>query len=264
MNQNNMCEAHILVNSKPVQQFEHNSNTYIEGRIGTEYSIRLKNNHGSRVMAVVTVDGINVITGQPDNDEKQGYIINGYDSTEIKGFRKDLNSVGAFKFCQKSKSYCNEKGLANNNGVIGVRFYYEETNWVFYKPFNNRIEHVPTKPIPRCDFVCSNENKSSDNKGFDIDFISKSLVNNDNSSDVNFTSVVNENNFNIGTTWGQVKQSTVTYSAFECGNLINEIIIYYASLTSLKEMGVPIKKVDKIAMPKAFNNFATPPKGWKN
>lgn len=131
----------ITVNGKPIKQYSHKGNTYIEAKIGTEYNIRIKNDSHRRKLAVVTVDGLNVITGQPHsaNDIGEGYIVGAYDSFDIKGFRKDMNSVGAFKFCQSGKSYCNEQGLKGNNGVIGVRIYDQKVNEIVFG--NTRPKH---------------------------------------------------------------------------------------------------------------------------
>ena len=128
-------QVEVLVNNSPVRQHNHNGNTYIEARAGTEYSIKIKNSDHNRKLVVITVDGVNVITGEPQPESiGQGYIVRAYDSLDIKGFRKDMSSVGAFKFCKSGGSYCNEKGLKGNNGVIGVRIYDEKVvPLIYYK-----------------------------------------------------------------------------------------------------------------------------------
>ena len=66
-----MKDTHVevLVNGKTVRQYQHGAATYIEARAGTEYSIKIKNDTYCRKLAVITVDGLNVITGtiQPDD-----------------------------------------------------------------------------------------------------------------------------------------------------------------------------------------------------
>ena len=62
---NSQYEAQVLVHGKPVKEIPHLGETYIEGRIGTEYAIRFKNNSLRKVMAVISVDGVNVVTGEP-------------------------------------------------------------------------------------------------------------------------------------------------------------------------------------------------------
>ena len=95
---NTDTHVEIKVNGKSVRQYNQDGNTYIEARAGTEYSIKINNNSWERKMAVITVDGVNVISGQPQSsDIGEGYIINARNSIDIKGFRKDSSSVGAFK-----------------------------------------------------------------------------------------------------------------------------------------------------------------------
>ena len=93
MNRNSF-ELQILINGRPVKEYNHNNETYIEGRKGTEYTLKVKNNTYHRVLAIPAVDGINVITGKPATPDDSGYIIDGYNCVEIKGFRKDLETVG--------------------------------------------------------------------------------------------------------------------------------------------------------------------------
>ena len=95
----------VLVNGKPVKKYNHQSKVYIEGRSGTEYSLRLRNNSFDRVLAIISVDGVNVITGQVASENDTGYIIDPNSSIDVSGFRKDKNTVGSFVFRGKNESY---------------------------------------------------------------------------------------------------------------------------------------------------------------
>ena len=119
--QRNACEVLVCVNGKPVREYNYDQKTFLEGRPGSQYSLKLKNNSGKRVIAVISVDGLNVITGEPEDGDGAGYIVERYSSVDIKGFRHDMNSVGAFKFCEKSKSYCNSTKETKNNNPTNVR-----------------------------------------------------------------------------------------------------------------------------------------------
>lgn len=234
----------IKVNGKSVDQYEHNGCTFIEARDGTEYTITVQNHSYKRKLAIITVDGINVITGEPQgNDNKNGYVISAYNVVEIKGFRQDLNSVGTFKFCRKDGSYCNEKGLGGNNGVIGVRVYDEKSykvTWtstssdpdekLFYKRYGD------TKLWPetayRSSIVCSTISSQQDDS------------------------------FDLGTTWGKKVVDSAIEVSFDPEVDFDETIIYYDTRINLEKMGINFKKEKQISMPKAFGNFAKPPKGW--
>jgi hypothetical protein len=76
---------------------------------------------------VVSVDGLDVITGKAAEESNQGYLINAYSSTEIKGYRLTDDSSAAFVFTSKDGSYvANATGDARNSGVIGVRVFAEK------------------------------------------------------------------------------------------------------------------------------------------
>ena len=260
-------EVQVLVNGKPVKETSHHNRTYIESRIGTEYTLKIRNSKYSRVMAVITVDGINVVTGLPGTSSKNeaGYIVPACSSVDIKGFRKDLDTVGNFKFCQKSKSYCNEAGAPGNNGVIGVRIYsekYEPENWInkklkIYEPFEPAKPFTPpmyyrgipndystvSKSAPSYSYCSS---KSSDEPDMQINCVQTT-----------------SNAFGVGTTWGQVTHDHVDQVTFKVDEVVACFEIYYLSLKGMQKLGIPIKKEKALAFPQAFDGFANPPKGWE-
>ena len=251
-------EVDILVDGKPVKQFFHKTNHFIEAKVGSSYSVRIKNNSYSRALAVVTVDGLNVVSGLPQGNERGiGYIVSARDSLTVDGFRKNLQEVGSFEFCKKEESYCNEQGLAGNNGVIGVRIYNEKPShltWFeipkgdYYKyppletPWTPLYDTYPQitcqqNEIPITDCLRSINCKSA--------FTSSSSVPMD-----------------VGTTWGKKINSGAFTAEFEAEDSFVEFIIYYNSRNNLEKMGIPFKKETVIALPRAFGNFATPPKNW--
>jgi hypothetical protein len=71
--------------------------------------------------------------------------------------------------------------------------------------------------------------------------------------------------FDMGTKFGEAKESKVVEVEFEKGTLILPITnIYYASRQSLIEMGVPLGSEKQVSFPEPFKNqYATPPKGWR-
>jgi len=230
----------IKVNGKPIDQYKHEGMTFIEAREGTEYIIEIKNNDNQRKLAIITVDGINVISGLPQ-DQENGYVINNYSSFEIKGFRKDLDTVGAFKFCKRGLSYCNEQGLKGNNGVIGIRLYNEKIYPILYR---NTFE--------LSDFKITNDNSTSKTDSSSSCYSVKTEP----------CESVKSKSFALGTTWGKKINDTVKTVNFETDNEFQEIIIYYDSRKNLEKMGISFKKENQIVMPKAFGGFANPPKGW--
>lgn len=147
-------EVEILVNGKPVKKFSHNGKTYIQANKGSEYSIRVKNNSSSRRMFNVSVDGINVVNGEAAGKIPFGYVLNGYSSYEIKGFRTSNEEVHPFKFNDKQASYAAKSeetgGDVSNCGVIGVQVYEEKAKplptFIPNTVIIREVEKVPYTP----------------------------------------------------------------------------------------------------------------------
>ena len=126
---NEIYTVDILVNDKPIRKYPHNGKLFVEARKGDSYSIRIKNNSYSRVLAVTSADGLDTLTGKSATENGNGYVINGYNSLTIDGFRVSDEKVARFVFDQKNSSYAasKEDGSERNVGVIGIRLFTETT-----------------------------------------------------------------------------------------------------------------------------------------
>ena len=99
--------------------------TYVMGTVGSRYSITLTNHTGHRFETVATVDGLDVINGQPGTPSSRGYVLMPFATLEIDGFRQSQDAVAAFRFSRVADSYAAQTGSARNVGVIGVAFFAE-------------------------------------------------------------------------------------------------------------------------------------------
>jgi hypothetical protein len=99
--------------------------SWIVGEPGHEYSIRLRNRTGERVLAVVSVDGVNAITGETASPGQSGYVLEPWQTTEVEGWRKSLDRVAAFYFTSLGDAYATRTGRPNDVGVIGVAVFRE-------------------------------------------------------------------------------------------------------------------------------------------
>src|SRR3954451_13478599 len=77
-------------------------------------------------MTVLSVDGVNAITGESADTYQSGYVLEGYQSTEVDGWRKNMQEVAQFNFTALSDSYAAKTGRPNNVGVIGVAVFREK------------------------------------------------------------------------------------------------------------------------------------------
>jgi hypothetical protein len=132
----------VLVNGRPVTEYYKDGKSFIEARDGTEYTLRFRNNSWKRVLAIFSVDGVEVLKGKAAAQAENGYIVDAFSSIEIKGYRIDEETVAAFCFAGGKLSYAVTVGAAKtdpqtgattyektdkNNGVIGVRVFEEAT-----------------------------------------------------------------------------------------------------------------------------------------
>ena len=104
----------------------HNGQIYVAGKKDQRYNIRVTNTTGKRVLAVITVDGRNVLTGKKGSFRENGYILGAYESAAIDGWRQTDNTAAAFVFGKKDGAYSTEMGSPENVGVIGVAVFEEK------------------------------------------------------------------------------------------------------------------------------------------
>ena len=98
---------------------------YVVGQPGQRYIIELTNATTARFEAVGTVDGLDVITGQPGSLEGRGYLLMPGRTLRIEGFRQSDDAVASFRFGSVGDSYAAQRGDARNVGVMGLAFFAE-------------------------------------------------------------------------------------------------------------------------------------------
>lgn len=100
---------------------------YVAGEPGHEYEIRVRNRSGARVLAVTSVDGVNVLSGDTASTDQAGYVLDSYGETRIAGWRKNLSEVASFYFTRLPDSYAARTGRPDDVGVIGVALFREKS-----------------------------------------------------------------------------------------------------------------------------------------
>ena len=108
----------------PVHQ--HQGRYYVAGRPGARYGIRAYNRSGERLMAVMSVDGVNVVSGETANWEQNGYVFGPWQRFDVTGWRKSQAQVAAFEFTALANSYAARTGRPDHVGVIGVALFREQ------------------------------------------------------------------------------------------------------------------------------------------
>lgn len=108
--------------------------TWVPGVPGHRYAVRLTNTTGQRVLVVLSVDGVNAVTGQTADPAQAGYVLDPWESTEIAGWRKSMDEVAQFVFTDLPDSYAARTGRPRNVGVVGVAVFREQRPPVAYSP----------------------------------------------------------------------------------------------------------------------------------
>lgn len=105
---------------------EHRGQRYVAGELGHEYEIRLRNDSSGRLLAVTSVDGVNVVSGETASPSQSGYVLAPYQDLAVEGWRKSLGEVAAFYFTRLPDSYAARTGRPFDVGVIGVALFREK------------------------------------------------------------------------------------------------------------------------------------------
>lgn len=117
----------IEINNKSVREYFHDGQYFIEGREGSPFIIKLKNDTSSKIKAIISVDGISIIDGNPAGEKSQGYVISPLSTETFVGWRTSETTVNEFYFSNKRKSYVNRTDANPANiGVIGAMIFSEE------------------------------------------------------------------------------------------------------------------------------------------
>ncbi len=287
------CELTVCINGKPVREYANEGRAYVEAKPGSTYSLKFKNNTWGRILAVFSVDGIDVLKGKSASDADTGYVISAQSTVEIKGFRIDNDKEASFKFFEKGNGngYAEFKGDASSSGVIGVRVFSEKEKPVVVKTvFVDRPVFIDrpvyTDPYPRpywrsgisydnatyssatgghegtacCDFMSVDDTvrggSSTPTKGGTTTRSAVPLSARTKSL-MSFSSPVipqeTPKGFDMTTGWGDTVESKVTTTVFEKGTLIEQIEILYASRESLVQMGIKLDNALQILIPSAFD-----------
>ena len=118
-------EVYDRETGRALDQHYHRGQRYVAGEPGHEYSVRVRNLSDGRLLAVVSVDGVNAVTGETASPDQSGYVIDPGEVVDIVGWRKNLERAAAFYFTNLGDAYATRTGRPGNVGVIGVAAFRE-------------------------------------------------------------------------------------------------------------------------------------------
>jgi hypothetical protein len=233
--------------------FESGGRTYVLGALGKRYSLRVRNGSAQRVEFVASVDGRDVLDGQPSAWEKRGYIVNPYGEVVIDGFRLNEDAVAAFRFSSVKRSYAARMGDARDVGVIGVAVFSERQRVYVAPPhvvgdMRSANESAQGAPQPSVSGLgsagLSSQSKAESRRG-------------------------------LGTEFGEQRESRVTETEFQRASSSPSVLLSlrYNDCAGLVAMGIeasrgycPVQgdvQLRQSAEPFRRNSpFSQPPPGW--
>ncbi|WP_395741529.1 hypothetical protein [Prosthecobacter sp.] len=106
--------------------YDVNGSRIVVGQNGSHYSVRLENRTKKRIEVVLSVDGMNVLTGKAASPKQRGYVLNPKETYDVDGFRKNDTTTRAFVFGSVARSKAAASGGASNVGVIGLAVFEED------------------------------------------------------------------------------------------------------------------------------------------
>ncbi|MBS0462155.1 MAG: hypothetical protein JSS41_06745 [Proteobacteria bacterium] len=136
------CAAQPLVDLSVIDRdsgdtlttYRQHGRSYVPGVPGHRYALHLYNHSGERVMVVLSVDGVNAISGQTASASQAGYVLAPWQSADIEGWRKSDTDVARFYFTALDNSYAARTGRPDNVGVIGMAVFRERVREPVYAP----------------------------------------------------------------------------------------------------------------------------------
>jgi hypothetical protein len=210
----------------------HAGEYWVAGRPGAHYAIQIRNRGDARLLAVTSVDGVNVLTGEHAGFGQRGYVFDLWSGYGIAGWRKSDSQIAAFTFTPVPKSYAARTGRPGNVGVIGVALFRERIPQISYESQDASLERPVTPPAPpaqRFDGIAAAAPQAAPPSGIVADAESKAAARRESRSAPS-----------LGTGHGRREHSEVLRVGFEREqSQPNEIIrIRYDSRENLVAMGV--------------------------
>ena len=274
----------------PADEYYHNGAIWIEGREGNNYTIDIRNNTPTRALFIVSVDGLDVLAGQPAGPNSQGYVVNPYDTVIIPGWRLNDQQAAEFFFSRSRDSYVNAiGGSTSNTGVIGAMVFaeYSDPKWspvdvTSYYSSNVTSNRPMQSVVLNNTWVGSSLTKSTDRRIDSKSVNAATAAMPMNSSEVKtsggiIASALPMSNLtsspvtqDVGTGFGNATQWQTQATQFRKSNPNQPdavLAMYYNTARNLEKMGIRLRKKRDVSyqanpFPAYKSNGCKPPSDW--
>ncbi len=219
---------HDRVQNRNLPVYVHQGRHYIVGHPGNEYEIRLRNRQRADILTVVSVDGVDVITGDTADWQHSGYVLGAQQGFGVKGWRKSLERTAAFYFTALPDSYAARTGRPDHVGVIGVAVFRKKPEPVVQYSPPPRLARSMEAEAPAPSAMADERSARDAASGAGTSSRAEAPAN------------AAQKSARLGTGHGRSETSVVTYTEFERATVAPaEIItIYYDSHRNLVAQGV--------------------------
>ena len=255
----------VFVNDKPVYEYSHQGDTFIEGRKGSTFKLRFRNPTSKRVLVVPSVDGISTLDGNPAGPDSPGIIAEAYGTIDIPGWMVTTDKASQFVFQDRDSSYARSiDATTTNTGVIGVMVFSEvekvttrritPTTTVIHKHIYTPFQYP--NPLVGGPWGGSPVTWTSNTAGMTYDSVNMSAVS---------TSAQVEPSDQLGVGWGDAVEFKMNSTTFDKGEVVSQLVIFYDSRKNLERRGIQIERRDTLSIrPNPFPGIGCkPPAGWK-
>lgn len=146
-------------------QYRHRGQHWVPGTPGHRYAVRLTNHSHERVLVVLSVDGVNAISGRSAHPGQGGYVLEPWQTTEVAGWRKSMRDIAQFYFADFGDSYAARTGRPHDVGVIGIAVFEEARRMRLppphvYRPYGSPADAQSAPAAPAAESAAPSMAKS--------------------------------------------------------------------------------------------------------
>ncbi|EKE27652.1 MAG: hypothetical protein ACD_3C00180G0003 [uncultured bacterium (gcode 4)] len=121
-------KADVAVNNVPVTVHNYKGRNFIAGEKGDEFAVRVYNSSSERVLAVISIDGLCVITGRETLVNNGGYVISALGNIDVRSWLINREPIVSFMFSDIPGAYIDKIALPRPEdiGIIKIEIFKEK------------------------------------------------------------------------------------------------------------------------------------------
>jgi len=240
--------------------------TFVEGREGSSFALRIRNDNPFRILAILSVDGLSTIGGERATPKSPGYVVEAHGTFDVPGWKVDSGTAAEFFFAASKdvgdESYAVQMGHGDQNkGTIGLIAYREDvprrqTAMALAARTGTPFRSMPMTVGSRGGQAMKSASPQSASAMLSAS--SASSAHEPTSSQEDLPEKT------LGTGFGKAVGFETTNVAFRRGGLVAQMEIWYENRRGLKRFGIDVDRPVP-ARRQAFDiggDGCPPPPGW--